>query len=501
MTKLNSPIAYDYAGHFISAPWRSSGKSIVSMGLAKLASQRALDIQTFKKGPDFIDPQWLKQASSKPCYNLDSYLQDENDIKALVAKHASNCVLVEGTMGLHDGLCVNGSDSNAAIAKLLGLPVLLVIDCRGMHRTLAPLLNGMLQFDTDVAFSGIILNRIRSERHAGKIQRAINQYCDIDVLGLVPDLPALAIDERELGLVPAADFSASAEFIDTVAHELEKNCDIQKIFTPNCHVDPPRDSHKPATCANGNISQTYPVPLIGRPRMQHEGNDDPLRIGVAKDEAFHFYYQDDLDYLEDAGVTLLEFSPLRDELPPDLDGLIIGGGFPERHLNALSENVACREAIARAIKNGLPVRAECGGLMYLCRSINVDNVVWPMVGVVPGSVVMHDKPKGRGYMQLKSNTTHTRAATSTSTKGDSLQSILPAHEFHHSTIDFDTEPDCMFDVKRGYGLDGKRDGVCIHNLIASYAHFRHTPRSPWIDWFLESIQHEVKRHSRAESHV
>lgn len=442
-------------GHYIAAPWRSSGKSMVSMGLARIAARDSLGVQTYKKGPDYIDPLWLKAASLNSCYNLDPYLQSPNEISRLFKRHINDVVLTEGTMGLHDGLATDGSDSNAAIARQLGLPVLLVVDCRGMHRSTASLLNGLTQFDPNVRFSGVILNRLKSDRHAGKIENAINEYCDLKVLGTIHECPSLSINERELGLVPAPDHPEANNHIDNVANVLQATCDIDSLFIKN-------------------------MTTVAQPAAQHDtpAITRPVTIGVARDEAFHFYYEDDLETLRSRGVQLIEFSPIRDPLPQNLDGLLLGGGFPERHAAALASNHACTKALANAINGGLPVRAECGGLMYLCQSIDIDNVAWPMVGAINGVVSMHNKPQGRGYVRLKVN-----QYLSDTDYPDTLY----GHEFHHSKIHFDETQSYLYQIERGFGVDGQRDGVCVNNVIASYAHLRHTAKTPWVDWFLESI--------------
>jgi len=474
---VNTP----FTGHFISAPWRSSGKSIVSMGLARVAKQRALNIQTFKKGPDYIDPLWLKAASGKPCYNLDPYLQSTHELLQTYRQRAAEMVLVEGTMGVHDGLSVDGSDSNASIAKQLGLPVLLVIDCRGMHRTIAALVNGITQFDSDVQYSGIILNRIRSERHAKKIEQAVSQYCDTPLLGVIAEQHKLGITERELGLVPAPDHPACGTFVDDVAQVLETSCDIDTLFR---HSTSRPEQHAEVPLQHDVKQQEEALPAADEPA---------LTIGIAKDEAFHFYYEDDIEQLRSRGVRLVEFSPLRDSLPSDLDGLLLGGGFPERHAEQLASNETCRNQLAIAIANGLAVRAECGGLMYLCQSLETEQVVWPMVGAIKGAVTMHRKPQGRGYMQLQSKNTTDAFCKSAS--------LMPAHEFHHSTISFETQPRCLFKVLRGHGLDGKVDGVSAGNVIASYAHFRHTEATPWIDWFLDLVRQSRQAPNTRANHV
>jgi len=464
-----------YAGHFISAPWRSSGKSMLSMGLARAASRRDISVQTFKKGPDYIDPLWLKAASYKPCYNLDPYLQSEEEFLQTYHTHMDNMMLVEGTMGLHDGLALDGSDSNGAIAKTLGLPVLLVIDCRGMHRTIASLINGIVQFDPDINYSGIILNNIRSARHASKIESAISEYCDVNVLGVIPEQLELRIDERELGLVPAPAHPMANDHIDRIANLVEASCDIDKLCECNSmrreQVSVPGKDNASAGCAN-----------------------DSLRIAIAQDEAFHFYYEDDLERLRARGASLVPFSPLRDTFPSDVDGVLIGGGFPERHGAALADNQLCRAGLAEAIGRGLPVRAECGGLMYLCQSIEMDNVVWPMVAAIDGVVTMHKSAKGRGYMNMTYNPSCKNANANkayirkTHTNNKDKLKTFRAHEFHHSQITFQTPPEYAFIVTRGHGIDSQHDGVCVHNVVASYAHFRHTEATPWIDWFLDSIQ-------------
>ena len=500
-----------FSGHFISAPGRSCGKSLLSMGLARYASRQGKQVQTFKKGPDYIDPLWLKAASANSCYNLDPYTQSNAELRALYQRFPAQLVLVEGTMGLHDGLAADGSDCNGAVAKLLGLPVLLVIDCRGMHRTIAAIVNGLTGLDPAIEFSGVVLNRVRTTRHGEKIERAISQYCDVPLLGKIPESGDLAIDERELGLVSALDHPAISQYADRVADVIAASCDVHTLVQPENiqsefvraefdqqplaqaevlkqNVLQPKVAQADSSlCGRKAESVAHPVSVNAGPsacsdriHSIHSNPVDSLRVGLARDEAFHFYYEDDLQELRSRGVDLVEFSPIRDKLPEGLNGLFIGGGFPERHLQALSANVACREALGVAIASGLPVRAECGGLMYLCNSIEAGSTLWPMVGAIQGVVKQHAKPQGRGYMRLKFKAGSDGSA-------DAADG-LPAHEFHHSSVSFENEPDCLFDIIRGHGLDGQRDGVCINNVIASYAHLRHTAATPWVDWFLDRLR-------------
>ncbi len=461
--ELDSAIAQNIAsnGYLISAPWRSSGKTMVTLGLSRLALRSNLSVQTFKKGPDYIDPLWLSIASGTGCYNLDPYIQAEDELISTFQLHsnADTLSLVEGTMGLHDGLRSDGYDSNAAIAKLLNVPVILVMDCRGMHRTLAALVNGILEFDPEVNFAGVVLNRIRSARHAGKVRTALTEYCDIKVLGEVPETDSLRIAEKQLGLKPAPEHTNTEQHIDRVADLVQAHCDISDLF---------RDL-KPVVVNKNSVSlefctQTYAPEVVPQ---------ESIRIGLAKDEAFHFYYQDDLDAFHQRGIELIEVSPLCDELPQNLDGLIIGGGFPERYAELLADNYSFRAALLNAIENGLTVHAECAGLMYLCRSLMLHGNVFDMVGVLPAQVSMSSKPLGRGYVRLRR-------------LEDNVE--IAAHEFHHSSIEFDAPQSFSYAIERGYGMDGKSDGVQYRNVCASYSHFRHTRSSPWVDDFIQRVQ-------------
>ncbi len=458
------------SGYFVSAPWRSSGKTMISIGMAAMAHHREIKTQTFKKGPDFIDPLWLGKASGRPCYNLDPHQQTTKEITSLFTRHAAcaQLSLVEGTMGLHDGLQEDGSDSNASIAKLLALPVILVVDCRGMHRTVAAIINGIKQFDEDLSFAGIILNRVKTARHGNKISKAIDQYSDFTILGELPDTRDISIKEHNLGLRPTADVENSAAVVESIRNLLESRCDLGALF------DTSKQSHP----------RTQPIPAPVAETKTPVIDSTPLKIGIAKDEAFHFYYQDDLDYFASAGVQLVELSPMHDVLPENLDGLLLGGGFPERHAQALSENKTFIDALHNSVKSGLPVHAECGGLMYMCSSlITQDEQSWPMVDLIKANVRMCVKPVGRGYMKL------------VSLQGD--QEPFWAHEFHHSEIEFDYEPEYVYRVTRGHGIDGEHDGVKVYNVIASYAHFRQTEATPWIDMFLS----RVRKHQTVSYHV
>lgn len=466
-----------HTSYLISAPWRSSGKTLVSIGLAHEAHRQQRLVQTYKKGPDYIDPLWLACASGKPCYNLDLWFQQPDELCATYRNHieAGALALVEGTMGLHDGLQTDGSDSNAAVAKLLGSKVVLVVDCRGMHRTIAALINGLQHFDSQVQFAGVILNRIRSARHGGKIRVAMQHYCDMPVLGEIPETHDVRIVEKELGLTPAPEFASRSSCIKMIADLVRDNCDISSLI-----ADVAADvATGPSADESGSVRSLAVAPsVVGSTRSPQVPRGRGLRIGVAKDEAFHFYYQDDLDQLRSRGVELIEVSPLRDDFPdtsdgPDaIDAMLIGGGFPERHAKLLMQNEGFREGLLSAIQRGLTVHAECAGLMYLCKHLLVDGESFDMVGVFDADVTMQRKPVGRGYGRLR--------------RLDNGASVV-SHEFHHSSIRFNKPTGFVYAVERGYGIDGHHDGVIYRNAYAGYSHFRHTRATPWVDWFLARI--------------
>jgi cobyrinic acid a,c-diamide synthase len=459
-----------HTSYLISAPWRSSGKTLVSIGLAHEAFRQQRVVQTYKKGPDYIDPLWLTCASGRPCYNLDLWFQQPEELCATYGNHieAGALALVEGTMGLHDGLQTDGSDSNAAVAKLLGSQVILVVDCRGMHRTIAALINGLQQFDSQVNFAGVILNRIRSARHGEKIRAALQQYCEMPVLGEIPETRGVRIVEKELGLTPAPEFASRSNCIEMIADLVRENCDISSLMA---------DVAMRSSQGDPRSAESLPIvpSAVGSIRSLRVSTGQGLRIGIAKDEAFHFYYQDDLDQLRSRGAELIEVSPLRDDFPDALDGMLIGGGFPERHANLLMQNVSFREGLLSAIQSGLAVHAECAGLMYLCKHLLVDGESFDMVGVFDAEVTMQRKPVGRGYGRLR----HMKDGVS-----------MVSHEFHHSSIRFNKPTGFVYAVERGFGIDGHHDGVVYRNAYAGYSHFRHTRATPWIDGFLARIGKE-----------
>jgi cobyrinic acid a,c-diamide synthase len=449
---------------FISAAHKSSGKTTVSIGLCAAFTQQHLKVQPFKKGPDYIDPMWLGLAANRPCHNLDFYTMAQDEIVSTFTQHAqlADLSLIEGNKGLYDGLDLDGSNSNAALSKLLHAPVILVIDARGMTRGIAPLILGYQQFDKEVTIAGVILNRLGGRRHEQKLRAVIEHYTDVPVVGAVHHNPSLEIIERHLGLMPSNESESAREKIQQLGHVIGEQVDLEQV---------------------AQIAQTAaPLAVPQTPALSPAAAD--VRIGIARDAAFGFYYPDDLQAFTQAGAELVFFDTLTDQQLPEVDGLFIGGGFPETQMLKLEENREMRSSIQHAIENGLPCYAECGGLMYLARCIRWQSQQHQMVGVLPGDVVMHERPQGRGYIRLAPTT-----QAPWPVQGSDGQEVC-GHEFHYSSLE--NLPDNLvyaFDVKRGTGIDGSHDGIVYKNLLANYAHLRNTRQSPWVPGFVDFVRH------------
>jgi cobyrinic acid a,c-diamide synthase len=451
----------------ISAAHKSSGKTMVSIGLCAALKARGHAVQPFKKGPDYIDPMWLSLAAGHPCRNLDLYLMDTPDVVDTFARHASEVNLVEGNKGLYDGLSLDGSNSNAALAKLLDLPVFLVIDARGMTRGIAPLILGYQAFDKDIQIAGVILNQLGGSRHESKLREVIEHYTDVPVVGAIQYDERLSIIERHLGLMPSNESIAASAKVKQIGDAVAEQVDLDKLLT---------------------LSQKDQAPVPAKACIFPPGvGGKKVRIGIARDRAFGFYYADDLDALEAAGATLVPFDTLNDPHLPEVDALYIGGGFPEACAIELEANTTLRSEIRQVIDKGMPVYAECGGMMYLSRSISFQGRSYEMVGAIPGDVRMHAKPVGRGYVHLKEDPEHPWP------RQDSPATQIRAHEFHYSSLE-NLPPDLHFAyrVERGHGITGQRDGLILNNLLASYTHLRTIGSCNWASRFVAFIRRQIE---------
>ncbi|MEZ5540818.1 MAG: cobyrinate a,c-diamide synthase [Pseudomonadota bacterium] len=444
----------------ISAAHKSSGKTTVTLGLCAAYAARGLRVVPFKKGPDYIDPMWLGLAAGHPCHNLDFHTMTHAEILTAVGHHAAaaDIALIEGNKGLYDGLDLEGSNSNAALATLTRTPVVLVLDARGMTRGIAPLILGYQAFDPQVHIAGVILNQLGGSRHEAKLRAVIEHYTDVAVLGGVHRSAELEIVERHLGLIPSNEDASARARIERISTLIAAQVDL--------------DALRAAAGSAPLVYEPPPPPVAGT----------PVRIGIARDAAFGFYYPDDLEALRRAGAELVPFDTLRDARLPDIDGLFIGGGFPESRMQALQANSALRARIREAIAGGLPAYAECGGLMYLARGLSWQGNRCEMVGAIPGEVVMHERPQGRGYVRLR-ETGHAPWPA------PHPAGVIAAHEFHYSSLEA-VPPGLRYayEVVRGTGIDGRHDGLLVNNLVACYSHMRDTAQHHWARRFVDFVR-------------
>ena len=449
---------------FISAAHKSSGKTTVSMGLAAALSKRGMRVAAFKKGPDYIDPMWLRLASGHPVWNLDFFTMSREEILTYFRRESKDAeiALVEGNKGLHDGLDVEGRDSSAALANVLGCPVVLVLDVSGITRGVVPLIEGHKNFVPKVEIAGIILNRIGGTRQEQKLRAAIDRYTDLPVLGAIRRNDELRIEEHHLGLVPGNEHRDASRQVDRLADQIETDVDIDCLLELTVKEALPNEP----TITTRN----YP--------------EADLKIGISQDAAFGFYYPDDLTAFQEAGAELVPIDTLKDAGLPAIDGLFLGGGFPERFIESLCANASLRRDIRQFITDGGPTYAECGGLMYLSRSIRWNDTVGEMVGAIPADTIMDSRPVGRGYVSFVPRPTHPWPDIAAQCRRE-----YRGHEFHYSRLDnLHSDLERAWNMTRGFGVDGLTDGIVHHNVLGTYLHQRNLQNNPWVGHFLDFVR-------------
>lgn len=450
----------------IGAPQGRSGKTTFTLGLLRALSRQGISVQPFKKGPDYIDPSWHSAASGKKCRNLDSFFMSKQEICNSIAKNSLNQTIsvIEGSMGLFDGLDLKGSSSTAEVAKITQSPVILVIDATRMTRSTAAMVMGYQHFDPEVKIVGVVLNKVARARHERIAREAIEQFCKIPVVGAIPKDANLSIPDRHLGLVTNGEMAETEEFLNHLADIISEYVNIDKIVEL---------AHAAPELPIGNIaSDTHNFNTISK-----NWTKGP-RIAVLQDQAFSFYYPENLEALEDCGAEVLYLNSMKDSiLPHGIDGLYIGGGFPEVFAAELEKNRNLMEEIRLAAENGLPIYAECGGLMYLGRSIQTNEGEYRMVGLLPFDTQMERKPQGHGYTIMnpcKDNLWF-----------DESQ-VIKGHEFHNSrVINLDENVEYAFQIKKGHGFDGKYDGLCYKNVLAAYNHLHALGCPQWAERFVQ----------------
>ncbi len=446
-----------------------SGKTVVSCGLTTCFKDRGLGVSCFKKGPDYIDSAWLTFASGKPARNLDTYLMGFPTVKYSFVKNSadSEISLIEGNRGLFDGYDSKGTHSTAELAKLLGSPVIIVQNLSKVTRTAAASILGCKHIDPELNIGGVILNQVAGERHGKVAKEAIEDITGIPVLGLIPKLhDRFILPSRYLGLITPEEYEQKSVILANLKNIMEDYVDISKI------LEIARTSLS-LESVEADISLNEPV-----------ADHKKVKIGYFRDKSFSFYYPENLEMLESSGAELIPFSPADDVDIEDLDLIYIGGGFPESNLTRLSVNHKMINSIRRLVENGLPIYAECGGLMYLAEEILWDGREVPLSGVLPIKVEMHKKPKGHGYCEAVVDGKNPFFETGT---------LLKGHEFHYSSI-YQHEPEITstFSVTRGKGCFDKRDGLNYKNVLASYIHIHALSTPEWVTGMINSAKNYRK---------
>lgn len=445
-----------------------SGKTIVSLGLIAALRRQGLTVAPFKKGPDYIDPAWLGFVAGTPCRNLDTYLVAADDVQRSFLSHAAHAdiAVVEGNRGLFDGKDLTGSHSTAGLAKLLRAPVVLVLDATKATRTLAALVMGCQVFDPDLHLAGVILNKIAGNRHEKIVSESISRYCRIPVVGSIPKLGADAdlLPGRHLGLVPPAEFTGREQILGKLHEIAARYLDLDQI----------RELASSAT----PLGKTDIQPI--------SSTAERVTIGYIADSVFTFYYPENLEALQRCGANLVPISSLADSVLPEIDALYIGGGFPETHARRLADNRSLMASIKDASENGLPIYAECGGLIYLSRSLTWKGSTYPMAGVFPIDLSVHDKPVGHGYTLAEVDAENPYFPAGTVIKG---------HEFHYSgmTAEPDQPMGCM-KLLTGVGVHSKRDGLVSNATLACYTHIHADGVKEWAPAVIANAERYAAKH-------
>ena len=428
-----------------------AGKTIVALGIARALSNRGLKVATFKKGPDYIDSKWLALAARQPCYNLDPFLMDKETIVQSFSMRSArmDISIVEGNRGLFDGVDIEGTSSTAELAKLLRAPVIVVMDCTKTTRTLAALALGLECFDRELDLRGVILNQIAGPRHESIVTKSIRTYTDLEVLGVIPRQRRDPIPMRHLGVTPVEEHPEAEKSLERLAEVIEKRVDIDAILSIGRSVPKVED-----------FKRQSPTLFTESGRRFQQG----LKIGILMDKAFQFYYPENIEAICAQGAETLFIDSLSTPRLPEIDLLYIGGGFPETQAEALAQNESFRRSLKKAIEEGLPVYAECGGLMYLGEAIIFNDNRYPMVGAIDYEFVIEKRPQGHGYSILR-----VEHPTPFYEEGITLY----GHEFHYSrpVPSKGTRKSVLAcKVIRGHGILDKSEGIVYKNVFATYTH-------------------------------
>lgn len=441
------------------------GKTTVMVGLVRALRARGLSVAVFKCGPDYLDPTYHVRAAGAPCHNLDGWMMGREAVLStfMHASQGADIALLEGVMGLFDGASPTSDEgSTAEIAKWLQAPVLLVCDAGGMARSIAALAKGFSTFDPDLQISGLICNRLGSRGHLDLLRKATEGKPP--VLGGLPKEAALAFADRHLGLHSADRATVPEDVFVAWGDRVSEWCDVDAIVA---------------------LAQSAPA-LPEIPAMARiVGEGTGCRIGLAFDEAFHFYYDDNLRRLESLGAELVRFSPIHDAHLPDVDGLYFGGGYPEVHAEVLSRNISMRHDVAAFAEAQGPIYGECGGLMYLSNGIRtLDGTLHPMVGLIPGEAEMKDRLQALGYVEVETTDDTMLGASGLKFRG---------HQFRYSDFRLPAEVACTYRVRRRRGGEAFHEGYRQGNTLASYVHAHWASNPLLAQGFVQSCSAHARR--------
>lgn len=457
----------------IAALKGGAGKTLISIGITAAMHKRGYKVAPFKKGPDYIDSAWLGIAAGAPCYNLDRYLAGTQGVRNSFAIHTigSDLAVVEGNRGLFDGVDAVGSYSTADLARILQAPVALIVDATKMTRTAAALVLGCQRLERDVGLAGVILNKVAGERHKNVLREAIEDSTGLPILGCIDKLMWSQLPQRHLGLLPICEHPDSQKFITQTAEIIERQLKLDFLLSIARNAPP----------------LLFP-PIDERPNRQVPPLENRVTIGIVRDSAFQFYYPENLEALRKQGAELIEISALKDKTLPDIHALYIGGGFPEIYAETLASNEKFKTALKQAIEAGLPVYAECGGLMYLCQSIVIDHKIFPMVNIFPARAVLQRTPQGLGYITVK---------VVRENPFYKLGKVLTGHEFHYSTLAPENSPsrEYAFEVIRGAGVGNHKDGLFYRNVLGTYLHLHALGEGAWASGIISAARRFASRDS------
>nr|WP_106783217.1 cobyrinate a,c-diamide synthase [Lysinibacillus timonensis] len=443
------------------------GKTTLTIGLMAALKKRGLTVQGFKCGPDYIDPSYHTAVTKRVSRNLDSWMLSTTRVLDIFKRgsRGADISIIEGVMGFYDGKNPETNEgSTAEISMITNSPVILVVNCESMARSAAAIVKGFQVFAQGSNIVAVIANKVGSEGHYHLVKKAIEQVCDVPVIGYLKREINIAIPERHLGLIPSMERGELDSYFDQLGSLVAETIDLNQLI---------------------KLAEVAPLPKCQEPSLFEDKKETIVKIAVAKDAAFNFYYPENLELMESKGVEVVYFSPLEDEeLPCDVDGLYLGGGFPEEFAQILASNDRVKQSIKAAIENGLPTLAECGGFMYLTESIeSTDHKTYEMVGLIPGRVQMQTRLAALGYREIS---------------GENDNYLLGGykargHEYHYSI--FKTNGEELPYAYKSVGMRGvMKEGYLVHNLVAGYTHFHFASCPEMVDnWVNKCVEHKARR--------